>query len=62
MLFEFEEMAGDIEVSGELTNGATVFDRRIPRTWRTNMEVACMLEVEAARDCFYNLLKFASQQ
>ena len=62
MLFEFEEMAGDIEVSGELTNGATVFDRRIPRMWRTNLEVACMLDVESARDCFYNLLKFASQQ
>ncbi len=62
MLFEFEEMAGDIEVSGELTNGATVFDRRITRTWRTNMEVATQLDVEAARDSFYNMLKYASQQ
>jgi len=61
-LFEFEEMAGDIEVSGELTNGATVFDRRIPRTWRTNMEVAIGLDVEAARNEFYRMLKFAAQQ
>lgn len=62
ILFEFEEMAGDIEVNGELTNGATVFDRRIPRTWRINMEVATSLDVEAARDSFYTMLKFASQQ
>ena len=62
MLFEFEEMAGDIEVNGELTNGATVFDRRIPRTWRTNMEVATHLDVQAARDSFFQMLKFASQQ
>ncbi len=61
ILFEFEEMAGDVEVSGELTCGATVFDRRIPRTWRTNMEVACALDAEAARDAFYNMLKFAAQ-
>jgi inosine-uridine nucleoside N-ribohydrolase len=62
MLFEFEEMAGDVEVSGELTSGATIFDRRIPRTWRNNMEVACRLEVDAARDCFYHSLKYAAQQ
>jgi inosine-uridine nucleoside N-ribohydrolase len=62
ILFEFEEMAGDVEVGGELTQGATVFDRRIPRTWRTNMEVACQIDVEAARDSFYNSLKFAAQQ
>ncbi len=61
MLFEFEEMAGDIEVSGELTMGATVFDRRTPRVWRTNMEVATNLDVEAARDAFYNMLKYCSQ-
>lgn len=60
--FEFEEMAGDVEVSGELTSGATVFDRRIPRIWRTNMEVACGLDAEAARNEFYNMLKFAAQQ
>ncbi len=60
-LFEFEEMAGDVEVAGELTAGATVFDRRIPRMWRTNMEVACALDAETARDAFYNMLKFAAQ-
>ncbi len=62
MLFEFEEMAGDVEVDGELTSGATVFDRRICRTWRKNMEVACSLDVDAARDSFYNSLKYAAQK
>jgi inosine-uridine nucleoside N-ribohydrolase len=62
ILFEFEEMAGDVEVAGELTSGATVFDRRIPRTWRSNMEVASAIDAEAARDAFYNMLKFAAQQ
>lgn len=61
MLFEWEEMAGDIEVSGELTRGATVFDRRSPRVWRPNMEVATSIDAEAARDAFYNSLKYAAQ-
>lgn len=60
MLLEFEEMAGDVEVSGELTRGATVFDRRTTRQWRCNMEVANQIDVEAARDAFYNTLKFAA--
>jgi inosine-uridine nucleoside N-ribohydrolase len=39
-LFTLVEMAGDVETSGELTVGATVFDcRRVP-AWRHNMAVA----------------------
>ncbi|HBE68153.1 MAG TPA: nucleoside hydrolase [Planctomycetaceae bacterium] len=61
MLFEWEEMAGNVEVTGELTRGATIFDRRSPRAWRPNMEVATGFDVSAARDAFYNSLRFAGQ-
>ncbi len=39
-LFVTSEMAGDVETMGELTTGATVFDRRRRPAWRQNMEVA----------------------
>lgn len=62
MLFQWEEMAGDIEISGELTRGMTVFDRRETRQFRTNMEVAVGIDEVAAKDAFLNALKFASQE
>ena len=49
-LFEVELAAADIELSGELTTGATVFDRRRNREWRTNIAVATKVEVAAVRD------------
>lgn len=61
MLFDWETMAGDIETSGQYTRGATVFDRRNPRQWRPNMEVATAVDVAAAKDAFYNCLKYAAQ-
>jgi inosine-uridine nucleoside N-ribohydrolase len=61
MLFEFEEMTADVEVTGELTRGMLVFDRRPRSRQHANMEVACGLDVEAARDAFFNMLKFAGQ-
>ena len=39
-LFTTQEMAGDVETTGELTVGATLFDRRRVPAWRHNMEVA----------------------
>ena len=39
-LFTMREMAGDVETIGELTLGATIFDRRRVPAWRRNMEVA----------------------
>jgi inosine-uridine nucleoside N-ribohydrolase len=39
-LFTLVEMAGDVETSGELTVGTTVFDRRRVPAWRHNMAVA----------------------
>ncbi|MCA9128878.1 MAG: nucleoside hydrolase [Planctomycetales bacterium] len=59
--FSWEEMAGEVEVAGDLTRGTTVFDRRSPRQWRTNMEVAASIDAQAARDAIYNSLKFAGQ-
>ena len=60
MLFQWEEMAGDVETSGELTRGAMIFDRRTPRQWRLNMEVATAIDVMAAKDAFANCLKYAA--
>jgi inosine-uridine nucleoside N-ribohydrolase len=43
-LFVTQEMAGDVETEGDLTVGATVFDRRRIPAWRRNMEVALDLD------------------
>lgn len=39
-LFSTKEMAGDVETHGDLTMGATIFDRRRVPAWRHNLEVA----------------------
>ena len=61
MLFETEEMVADVEITGELTRGMLVFDRRATRPARATMEVATGIDVDAARDAFLNMLKFAGQ-
>ena len=61
MLAEWRTMAADVEISGELTRGATVFDRRQPPQWRPNMEVGFNLDLSAARDAFFQCLKYAAQ-
>ncbi len=43
-LFEIEMAAGDVELSGELTTGATVFDQRRVREWRANIALATKVE------------------
>jgi inosine-uridine nucleoside N-ribohydrolase len=50
-LFEIELAAADVELSGELTTGATVFDRRRHREWRTNVAVATKVDIAGVRDC-----------
>jgi purine nucleosidase len=45
-LFATEEMAGDVETMGDLTVGATVFDRRRVPAWRHNMEVAVRMDAD----------------
>ncbi len=49
-LFELEGMAGDVEIDGEITTGATVFDRRQEREWRNNMDVAMTMQKTDVRD------------
>jgi purine nucleosidase len=46
-LFTTKSMAGDVETQGELTTGATVFDRRRIPAWRHNMEVAVDVQKDA---------------
>jgi purine nucleosidase len=50
-LFEVGEMAGDVETIGELTRGATIFDRRPRSPWRSNIAVATDVDVAAVKDC-----------
>ncbi|MDH3718962.1 MAG: nucleoside hydrolase, partial [Planctomycetota bacterium] len=49
-LFQTETMAGDVETSGELTTGATIFDRRPMPEWRDNMDVATEVDVAGVVD------------
>ena len=44
-LFTFQGMTGDVETMGELTTGATVFDRRRVPAARHNMDVAIDMDV-----------------
>jgi purine nucleosidase len=60
-LFETEDLAGDVEVAGDLTCGATIFDRRSRPEWRNNMEVATAIDEATATDCILRGLKFAGQ-
>ncbi len=55
-LFEFEDMACDVETEGELTRGVTVFDRRPSREWRNNVETAISVDAERARQMLMDLL------
>ncbi|MEM9412201.1 MAG: nucleoside hydrolase [Planctomycetota bacterium] len=58
-LFEFEEFCGDVETEGELTRGATIFDRRVPPEGQPNIEVATGLNIEAARQQILDQLTMA---
>jgi purine nucleosidase len=60
-LFELEDMAGDVETRGELTLGATVFDRRRVIEWRRNMAVATQVDVPAVKDAILRGLQQASE-
>ena len=46
-LFTTKAMAGDVETQGELTLGATIFDRRRVPAWRHNMEVVTDMHKDA---------------
>lgn len=60
-LFETEELFGDVETQGELTLGATIFDRRPNHTTRANMEVAQSVEAAGVNDSIVRGLKEAGE-
>lgn len=60
-LFQTQERYVEIETKGELTRGMTMVDQRGYGPTRRNMEVVAGFDIESARDCLYNALKFAGQ-
>ncbi len=61
-LFQWDEMAGDVEVTGTLTRGMTLFDRRLRPEWKTNMEVARRSSTSDVRESIIRSLRYAGQQ
>lgn len=60
-LFGFEDMACDVETEGELTRGVSVFDRRVRRESRPNLEVATTVDVERARQMLVDMLMISGR-
>ena len=61
-LFTWKMMAGRVETQGDLTRGATVFDRRLRPEWPINMEVATGVEAADAKAHVIRSLRFAGQK
>lgn len=59
-LFESQPMVIDVETKGELTRGMTVFDRRGVHTWKTNIDVACEIDVQGVLDYFSLIVRKAA--
>ncbi len=59
-LFTTERLAGDVETHGELTLGATVFDRRPAPEWRANMDVAAGIDTAGVIDAVMRSLHQAA--
>lgn len=60
-LFEWAEMAGDVETQGLITRGATIFDRRYRRGWQYNMEVATAVDRSEVKAEIIRGLRYAGQ-
>ena len=60
-LVQTEELAGDVEETGELTRGMTVFDRRPQPEWTCNMEVATVIDVPRVRELTIQALQRAGR-
>lgn len=56
-LYESEPRHGDVETAGELTHGATVFDRRDAPDSEPNLDVITSFDVEAAREAVFSALE-----
>ena len=61
-LFRTEDLSGDVETTGELTTGMTVFDRRPSASHRTDMEVALEIDAAAVADAIVRGLTEAGKQ
>jgi len=60
-LFEFAEMAGDVETRGDLTLGSTIFDRRTNPHWRANMDVAVGMQSDKVHEMLVKVLALAGK-
>lgn len=58
-IFHFDPMAGQVEITGELTRGVTVFDRRSVQEWRPNMEVATSINIDRALPAILDRISLA---
>lgn len=58
-LAKVQAMHVDVETSGELTHGVTIFDRRDVPDNEPNVEVVMTIDAEAARDCVFSALEKA---
>jgi inosine-uridine nucleoside N-ribohydrolase len=58
-LFEQESLPMDVELSGELTRGMTVFDRRGANVWEANIDVLTGIEPAGVRDYMIRLIRSA---
>jgi inosine-uridine nucleoside N-ribohydrolase len=61
-LFTTRDLSGDVETAGELTLGATVFDRRGIAHNRGDMEVALEVDAAGVSDCVVRALLDAGRQ
>ena len=56
-LFESRPMSVDVETSGELTRGMTVFDRRDTPNWRANIDVLTGIDYLGVADYFMQVIR-----
>ena len=58
-LFQREAMCVDVELSGKLTRGVTVFDRRGVSQWQTNIDVLTDVDVQGVVDYMTRVIRAA---
>jgi purine nucleosidase len=61
-LFHTIELSGDVETAGELSLGATIFDRRPNAPRRADIEVALEVDAAGISDCIVRALEEAGRQ
>jgi len=59
-LFESRSMPMNVEISGELTQGMTVFDRRVVRKWHSNINVLDKVDADGVLDYFTSIVGIAA--